>query len=199
MQELDDRWIRDDSINGVCPIALGDPWNMQVSHLVIFLAVMPQCSDSFCYNCQAKLFLMVAGIYNDAVHLGSSCKHLYAALRAGARVVVSVSPECLDQDELKHCGVQGGHCHLSPTRPLIFEDRGKDILLQLSRFETPSYTWSQAWLCVCLERGAFESRLCFYLPQLSAGNAWLARGSSHWEISLARAELNSSPGFLVLQ
>lgn len=53
--------------------------------------------------------------------------------------------------------------------------------------------------CVCLERGAFESRLCFYLPQLSAGNAWLARGSSHWEISLARAELNSSPGFLVLQ
>lgn len=113
---------------------------MQVSHLVIFLAVMPQCSDSFCYNCQAKLFLMVAGIYNDAVHLGSSCKHLYAALRAGAWVVVSVFPECLDQDELKHRGAQGGHCHLSPMKPLIIQGIGKDILLQLSRFETPSYT-----------------------------------------------------------
>lgn len=47
---------------------------MWVSHLVIFLAVMPGCSDSFCSSCQAKLFLMVAGIYNDAVHLGSSSK-----------------------------------------------------------------------------------------------------------------------------
>lgn len=56
------------------PSSLGDPWNMWVSHLVIFLAVMPCCSDSFCSSCQAKLFLMVAGIYSDAVHLGSSSK-----------------------------------------------------------------------------------------------------------------------------
>lgn len=73
---------------------------MRLSHLVIFLAMMPQCSDSFCYNCQAKLFLMVVGIYNDAVHLGSSCKHPYAALHAGEWVVLSVSPARLDQDEL---------------------------------------------------------------------------------------------------
>jgi len=61
---------------------------MRVSHLVIFLAVMSQCSDSFCYNCQAKLFLMVSGIYNDAVHLDSSSKHPYTALHAGAWVVL---------------------------------------------------------------------------------------------------------------
>lgn len=88
LQELDDGWIRGDSVNGVCPVALGDPWNMQVSHLVIFLAVMPRCCDSFSYSCQAKLFLMVVGICNDAVHLGSSCKHLYAALHACAWVVL---------------------------------------------------------------------------------------------------------------
>lgn len=61
---------------------------MQVSHLVIFLAVMPRCSDSFSYSCQAKLFLMVVDICSDAVHLGSSCKHLYAALRASAWVIL---------------------------------------------------------------------------------------------------------------
>lgn len=88
LRELDDGWIRDDSVNGVCPIALGDPWNMQVSHLVIFLAVMPRCSDSFSYSCQDKSFLMAAGICNDAVHLGSSCKHLYVALHACAWVVL---------------------------------------------------------------------------------------------------------------
>lgn len=73
---------------------------MRLSHLVIFLAMMPQCSDSFCYNCQAKLFLMVVGIYNDALHLGSSCKHPYAALHAGEWVVLSVCPAHLDEDEL---------------------------------------------------------------------------------------------------
>lgn len=73
---------------------------MRVSHLVIFLAMMPQRSDSFCYNRQAKLFLMVVGIYNDAVHLGSSCKQPYAALPAGEWVVLSVSLACLDQGEL---------------------------------------------------------------------------------------------------
>lgn len=82
LQEPGDGWIRDGSVNSVCPAALRDPSNMRLSHLVIFLAVMPQCSDSFCCNCQAKLFLMMASIYSDAVHLGFSCKHPYVVLHA---------------------------------------------------------------------------------------------------------------------
>lgn len=82
---------------------------------------------------------MVAGIYNDAIHLGSSCKHPYAALHAGALVVLSVSSAPSDQDQLKPCEVRGGH-HLSPSmRPLGVQDEGKDIPLELPRFETPSY------------------------------------------------------------
>lgn len=134
---------------------------MRVSHLVIFLAVMPQCSDSFSYNCQAKFSLMVVGIYNDAVHLGLSCKHPYAALRASAWVVLSVSPACLDWDELNPCEVQGGHCLSSSMRPLAVQVEGKAISLELPGFETPSYMCPLAWLCVCRDRYMFKQALFF--------------------------------------